>query len=151
MFFTLILAISTAFTFHVITVETYYDDQDNKYYGFEPVNEKLKSLPIIKTENKKPERLTVSYPTISTSYSSTPTIVLPDVVKPAKPKTKRRPIKVIQDDWFMQHYDRICELEAISHKSVLDMYDHDPLFAKFSDLKGLAKNMAWEMQQQKTR
>lgn len=144
MFFTLIFAISTAFTFHVMAVETYYDDQDNKYYGFEPVNEKLQSLPIIKTENKKPKQLTISYPTISSSYSASPIII-------SKPKVKRKPIKVIPDDWFMQHYDRICELEAISHKSVLDMYDHDPLFARFSDLKGLAKNLAWEMQQQKVR
>lgn len=66
---------------------------------------------------------------------------------------KRRPIKVINDPWFMQHFDRICELEAITHKSVLDMYDHDPIFKKFPELVGLARNLAWEqkMRQQQQR
>lgn len=141
MLFALILAASTAFTMNLVSVVAYTDEQDHKYYGLEPVNEKLKSVPLVKPEKK--EEKTISFPKIVQSYQ--PVVIQP--VQVSKPQPKRTPIKVIHDDWFMKHYDRICELEAISGRSVLDMYDHEAIFQRFSDLKMLARNLAWEQQQ----
>ena len=155
MLFTLILAASAAFTINVISVVAYQDQEGREYYGLEPVNERLKGVSIIKRELKQEEDKIIQYKPITSTYSfkttpisiSTPTHTTTQMTtKEDKPKPKRTPIKVIHDDWFMKHYDRICELEAISHRSVLDMYDHEDIFKQFSDLKLLARNLAWEQQ-----
>ena len=161
MLFTLILAASAAFTINVVSVVAYYDQDDNKYYGLEPVNEQLKSL-VVKQERKEENNKIIQFPVLTSSYNPRTNIITNTNTKPVqqtpaasitveKPKPKRTPIKVIHDDWFMKHYDRICELEAISHRSVLDMFDHEEIFKQFSDLKLLARNLAWEQQQQRVR
>ena len=150
MLFTLILAASAAFTVNVVSIVAYTDEEDRKYYGYEPVNEKLKSI-VIKSERKPEDEIkTIKYSPIINNYSSKSVSSIP-VTTPiiAKPKPRRTPIKVIHDDWFMKHYDRICELEAISHRSVLEMYDHEAIFQQFADLKMLARNLAWEQSRAK--
>jgi hypothetical protein len=54
------------------------------------------------------------------------------------------PHKTLNDGFFMIKLDRICELESISGISVLDMFDDDPLFSEYGDLKGLARNRQFE-------
>jgi len=156
MFFTLLFTASIAFTVNVISVVAYQDESGHEYMGLEPVNEKLKGIPAFKQERKeevvKNNTITFRYPTFtssSTSSSKPKVVITTPVVENTKPKNK--PIKVIHDDWFMKHYDRICQLEAISHRSVLDMYDHEDIFKQFSDLKMLARNLAWEQQQARTK
>lgn len=152
MLFTLILVASAAFTVNVVSVVAYTDEENRKYYGYEPVNEKLQSISNTKLERKQ-EGTTIQYnPITVSSYipkTSTPIIISAPTIEKPKPKPRRTPIKVIHDDWFMKHYDRICELEAISHRSVLEMYDHEEIFKQFSDLKMLARNLAWEQQRSK--
>lgn len=148
MFFTLLLTASTIFTINVVSIVAYHDQDNNKYYGLEPINENLKGITVKKSERKeeKYEPLEI-ITTLSEIYKPKKVISTSSITSIYTPTKKRTPIKVIHDDWFMKHYDRICELEAISHRSVLDMYDHEDIFKRFSDLKMLARNLAWEQKQ----
>lgn len=153
MFFTLLLTVSAVFTVNVVSIVAYHDENGNQYMGWEPVNEQLKSITALKSERKEitskedPKTYVMNYPRIVTD---TPT-PKPTITHSVSTPVKRKPIKVIHDDWFMKHYDRICQLEAITHRSVLDMYDHEEIFKQFSDLKMLARNLAWEKQQQRAK
>lgn len=145
MLFTLLFTVSVTFTIHTITKVAYTDEKENIYEAIEIKQEKsIKD--INKKEIKEIKSEVIQNKNLITNNRSFINI---DNISPRKIKASIKPIKIIPDPWFMQHYNRICELEAISHKSVLDMYDHDPLFSKFPDLKGLARNLAWELQQQK--
>lgn len=154
MFFTLLFTMSVAFTVHVVSVVAYTDQDNNEYRAYETA-EYQKAVSSLKPERKKIETENVLQPVVQKSIQSIvshiPKVVSNTIEVEVKPKPKRKPIKVINDDWFMKHYDRICELEAISHRSVLDMYDHEDIFKQFSDLKLLARNLAWEQQQQRAR
>lgn len=149
MLFALIFAASAAFTVNVISIVSYIDEEDRKYYGYEPINKELKSTVIKSERNPENKIKIVSYSPIANNYSANHDCSTPAAIPIIKPKLKRTPIKVIHDEWFMKHYDRICELEAISHRSVLEMYDHEAIFQQFSDLKMLARNLAWEQSRAK--
>jgi hypothetical protein len=72
---------------------------------------------------------------------------------PMKPITRQMlavliPYKTLKNDgFFAMKLERICKLELISRTSILDMFDDDPLFSEFSDLKGLARNKQFEQVQ----
>ena len=53
MFFTLLLTASTIFTINVVSIVAYHDQDNNKYYGLEPINENLKGITVKKSERKE--------------------------------------------------------------------------------------------------
>ena len=159
MLFTLLFTISAVFTIKVVSTVAYVDQNENEYKAYQIIDEKTDGIiyKISEKKNKIPQSLQSIKTNIHSSSSSKSTtnhsISIPiasiNIANIEKPKQK--PIKTINDPFFLKHVNRICELEAITHKSILDMYDHEEIFKKFSDIKMLARNLAWEQQQARQR
>ncbi len=151
MFFTILFTLAaTTVTIKLAAFTAYEDSDGHKYAAYEPYN----SIPSkIKKEAKvvsPPVTKSVSLPRASVAYDPQ----IPTVVKHSlnKPFPRTSPIKMCNGDpYFMKNIKRICALETLSNRSVLDMYDTDPLFGRFPELKGFARNLTWEMAQRTQR
>ncbi|MDR1361097.1 MAG: hypothetical protein LBJ18_02185 [Rickettsiales bacterium] len=51
---------------------------------------------------------------------------------------------LIGDAFFDRNKSDIAKLERVARKSVFELWDTDPIFAKFSHLRGLARNREFE-------
>lgn len=142
MIFTLLFTLSVTFTATLIKYTAYIEEKTAiEYEAIKIIPEKKEVINPPLEKNKKQN----TSPNILLSYNINNSKLSTSKVK------KLKPIKIINDNWFMKHYDRICELEAISNRSVLDMYDHELIFQQFPDLKQLARNLAWEKQKSRVR
>ncbi|MDR0967252.1 MAG: hypothetical protein LBL75_00230 [Rickettsiales bacterium] len=63
---------------------------------------------------------------------------------------------LLGDDYFNRNISDIAKLEKQTRKSVMELWDTDPIFGRFPHLRGLARNKAFEkmwakMKSQKTK